>query len=445
MQNRTALLKTLARAAFLGVVLATASAVLVPDLAQAQYGGGRDKKKNKSRSTKTLSPAIYKLVEELMIMTEADQNTQALAVLNGIRKVNELGNYDQSVINQFYAQIYVDQEKYVLAARHLEKSLALGREFQQEEQINQTTFNIGQLYIAAGEYRRGINTLENWFRANPNPAPQAMAVMAQAYLGIEPADYRKALGWMERAVAKAIELAEEPKENWYSILVALYFETEQVRKALPILELLVDKHPKRSYWLQLSYVYGEMNREGDQFAAMEAAYHQDILIKSNEIEYLAQLYAGAGIPMRAAALMEKGIKSGTVERKKENLRLLANVLFTARELNRAIIYYEEAGKAGKEPEIYFMLGQIYMQQEDWKKAIRAFENTLSTNADVPKSKKLRTIGTAHYNLGIAYYSDGRRSKAKRSFTKARGYKDVKSGASEWIRRINYEISGAGAQ
>ncbi len=85
-----------------------------------------------------------------------------------------------------------------------------------------------------------------------------------------------------------------------------------------------------------------------------------------------------------------------------------------------------------------MLGQIYMQQENWKKAVIAFENTLSKDRKATKQKKIRDIGTAHYNLGIALYSDGKVRAAKKSFTTAKGYSNMRKGANQWLARIAAE-------
>jgi tetratricopeptide (TPR) repeat protein len=427
--------KQTAKAGVVGLMFAAASTVFAMDAAQAQASTCDEKK---SSASKTLSPKIYKIVEEVQILFEADQIAQAKGLLDSIRDQNALAPYDRTVIMQFYAQIYVEKDEYLKAADALAVVIRLGECILPPEQINQTVFNIGQLYIGAEQYRKGMKYLSDWFKKNPDPSASALAFMAQANLGIEPPDYPEALKWMTRAIDKSIAMGEEPRESWYSTVVALYMETEQMSKALPVLELLVDRHPKRTYWMQLSYVYGELNREDDQFSTLQSAYHQGLLTKSQELVYLAQLYMANSIPVRASDIMEKGLKAGSIEKKPENIRFLADALYTAKELDRAITWYEEAGKVADTAQTYFMLGQIYMQQEEWKKAVAAFENTLSKNRQAGKDKKLREIGTAHYNLGIALYSAGKPKAAKKSFTTAKGYSNMRKGANQWLARIAAE-------
>ena len=429
-------LKPIARATAFGVAL-LAGIAMMPASAQAQAPECDGKS---SSGSKTLSPKIFKIVEELQELMEAEQTVQAKGMLDGIRNRSELPVYDQTVLYQFYGQIYAEQEDYVRSAGALEQVIRLGKCILPPDQINETVFNIGQLYIGAEQYRKGMNYLLDWFKDNPDPPATALAFMASANLGIEPPDYREALKWMLRAIEKSKSVGEEPRENWYSTLVALYMETNQMADALPILELLVERHPKRAYWMQLSYVYGELNRDADQFATLEAAYHQGLLTKSQELVYLAQLYTQNEIPIRAGEIMEDAIKSGKVEKNANNLQLLANSLFSARELDRAITWYEEAGKASDKADIYFMLGQIYMQQEEWKKAIASFDNALAKNRAAAKKDKIRQaqVGTLHYNLGIAHYENGNKKLARRSFTNARTDKGMRQSANQWLQRIDAE-------
>jgi|GEM_PF-744344 len=437
--------KRVARAAFLGVMLSTVSTFVITEVANAQYGANRkDKKKDKDKKksvSKTLSPKTYKVVEEVQKLFEADQIDAAKALLDGIRDIRSMGEYDQTVLYQYYAQIYVEKEEYLKAADALVRVNQMGEGILPEDQINGNVFNIGQLYIGAEQYRKGMQFLQGWFDKNPDPPATSLAFMASANLGIDPPNYREALKWMLRAINKSKSMGEEPRENWYSTLVALYMETDNMRDALPILELLVDKHPKRNYWMQLSYVYGELNRDADQFSTLQSAHHQGLLIKSQELVYLAQLYMANQIPKLASEIMETGIEAGTVERLPNNVRFLADALYTAKELDRAIVWYEEAGKVADTADTFFMLGQIYMQQEEWKKAIRSFENTLTKNRQVLATKDgkgIRSIGTVHYNMGIALYSDGKTSAAKKAFTNAKSFKDMRKGANQWLKRIASE-------
>ena len=67
------------------------------------------------------------------------------------------------------------------------------------------------------------------------------------------------------------------------------FGIHMLGKALPIVELLVNKYSKPVYWTQLAYIYGELNDDKKQFATLQAAYHHGALKRGSEKVFLAQL------------------------------------------------------------------------------------------------------------------------------------------------------------
>ncbi|MFN3233538.1 MAG: tetratricopeptide repeat protein [Alphaproteobacteria bacterium] len=400
----------------------------------------------------TISVKLQKPVIEIQEILETGNSRAAIAALGRLGSLAEMTPYDQVVINRLYAQAYLEQDNYEQGVKYLERAVAVGRDTMAPAELSQTTFNIGQLYIAIGAekdgaaaqtfFKKGIDALEGFFRENPNARPESYATLSTAYLQIQPPNYKKGIEWIERAIAKAQELGEQPKEGWYRNLAGLYLEDNQAAKALPIMELLVKNYPKRDYWLQLAYVYGELGKESDQFAALKAAHRQGLLTSSNEQVYLAQLYIQNEIPIRGAEILEKGLDSGLIEKKPENYRLLADAFYTARELDRAIKWYNVAGEQAKGAEPFFFLGQIFMQKEDWEKAAAAWESTIRKNASAPRENKLRMIGNAHYNLGIAYFYQNKCDSAKRAFTNATEFQAQRSSANQWIQRINAGSCGA---
>ena len=396
-------------------------------------------------ASQALSPDIQTPVIEVQELLELGQYSQALSKLQGIGNLNELKAYDQAVVNQLFAQVYIDQEQYEQGLRYLERVVRVGCGQLALEQINQMIFNVGQLYIAIGVektgataqdfFKKGIDTLLAWFEQNPNARPDVYAMLSTAYLQIDPPDYRNGIVWIERAIEKAQELGEEPKEGWYRNLGGLYLEVGEPAKALPIMELLVKRYPKRDYWLQLAFIYGELGREREQFNTLQAAYHQDLLTQGQEKVYLAQLYIANGMPKLAANIMEQGMEDGTIERTADHYRFLADAMYTAKEPDEAIDWYKIAGEQAEDAQPFFFLGQIYMQKEEWADAVDAFNDAVRKNQQAPQSKKMRTIGTAHFNMGIAYFYLDRFDDASRAFNRARNYDNLRRGADQWIARI----------
>lgn len=436
------------------MVMRTVSAmVLVAGLGMVSAGTAdaqalRCTQEPSSSASQALSPDVQTTVIEVQELLEAGQYSASLSKLQGIGNVGELKPYDQAVINQLYAQAYIDQDRYEDGLRYLERVVRVGCGQLAMEQINQMIFNVGQLYIAVGAektgaaaqdfFKKGIDTLEAWFQNNPNARPDVYAMLSTAYLQIDPPNYDQGIAWILKAIDKAQEMGEPVKEGWYRNLGGLYLEVNQPAKALPIMELLVREYPKRDYWLQLAFIYGELNREQEQFNTLQAAHHQGLLTKGQEKVYLAQLYIANGMPMLAANIMEQGMEEGTIERTADHYRFLADAMYTAKELDRAIDWYKIAGEQAEDAGPFFFLGQIYMQKEDWGDAIAAFNQAIDKDQRAPQSKKLRAIGTAHFNKGIAHYYLDQFADATRAFNRARNYDTLRNGADQWINRIRIE-------
>ena len=71
-----------------------------------------------------------------------------------------------------------------------------------------------------------------------------------------------------RPTWRAIAAADEPKESWYQLLVAIYFELNEYQNAAKAARTMVSIWPeKKSYWEMLQGAYQEL---GDDFGAMSA-------------------------------------------------------------------------------------------------------------------------------------------------------------------------------
>src|SRR5690625_7431065 len=81
--------------------------------------------------------------------------------------------------------------------------------------------------------------------------------------------YREAI----EAVDKAIELSDDPKENWFALKLGMHFELEEYSEAADVLKILINMNPdKKDYWLQLSYIYRHLDLVRDSLGLLSIAY-----------------------------------------------------------------------------------------------------------------------------------------------------------------------------
>jgi len=400
--------------------------------AWAQYGSRSSKNKNderpkkKTRKVETLSPKVYEKLKKAQEFMETEDYASALEMINDAAKIRRLKAYDQAMIHQMYGYVYSTQENYKAAIVEFEKLLAVGGEHVPEGVVTSTLYNLAQMYMILEQWQKGVDTLKRWFAVAPDPGPEAYILMAQGYAQME--NWKKALPPAERALSLSQERGQTPRESWYQLVMAIYFEMQNYPKVAEILETLVKLYPKKTYWLQLSAVYGELKREMDQLAIMEVAYMQGYLTKSSELVNLAQLFLFHEVPYKAAKVLDKGLKSGLIEPKKDNWELLANAWINAAEVDKAIPNLEKAASMAEDGELYIRLGQAYMEKEEWSKAAKAFKNAIAKG-------KLKRPGMASLLLGMANFHSNRFAEARKAFREARKDKRTRKTAGQWLNYL----------
>ncbi|HEU4427281.1 MAG TPA: tetratricopeptide repeat protein [Myxococcota bacterium] len=333
----------------------------------------------------------------------------------------KLSPYEMSRVQQLYAVIAQQQERYADARRHLQLMLDSGG--LNEQEILDGKFNIAQLYLAQEQWREGAAALEAWIAASPKPNSNAYYLLAVAYY--QQGDERRALPPAEKALA----LSEKPQPSWLQLVLALYLKNEQYAKAEPLVRKLVATQPNnKANWVQLSAVLGAQEKYDDALVALQLAYHMGLLTDSTDLTRLADLMAYNSIPYRCGMLLTKEAprleKSGAVQEK------LSNCWVAAREWDKAVAPLRAAAQAKRSGDLYLRLGEVHVQREDWNAAIEALRRALEAgNAKDP--------GNAQILLGMAYYNLKKPQEARQWFQRAMSSRHAKQ-AEGWIRAIDVE-------
>ena len=293
-----------------------------------------------------------------------------------------------------------------------------------------TSFTIAQLYFVQEQWQKGINALLEWFKVTETPNANAYVLLAQGYYQIK--DYDKALFNVEKAISMYVAKDKIPKEQWYNLARFLYFEKNDVGKTVDTLEILLKYYPKKQYWVQLSHMYGEQKKESQQLSAMETAYVQGMLDKGTEQVTMAYLYLNAEVPYKAAKVMDKGIKNKSVEGTSKNYEILGNAWRQAQEIEKAIPAMEQAAAKSDKGELYARLGNVYLDGDQYKKAISSINKGLSRGG-VKRPDNARLV------LGMAYFNVKQYDKAREAFKAAGRDERSEKYASQWIKYMDSEL------
>lgn len=393
--------------------------------------GAEPKKQQETRRTPALRNKVYETLSEAQAAAELKDYNGASKILDGMLASggkNALNSYELANVYNLYAFIHYSREDYGKALQAYENVIRQP-DIPLAMEIN-TRYTVAQLYFVQEEWQKGINALNDWFGMTENPPESAYVLLAQGYYQLK--DYNKSLLNVEKAINMYKGKGKVPKEQWYNLARFLYFDKNDINKSVDVLEELLVHYPKKQYWVQISHMYGEQKKESEQLAAMETAYVQDMLDKGSEQVTMAYLYLNADVPYKAAKVLDKGIKNKSVEGTSKNYEILGNAFRQAQEIDKAIPAMESAAAKSDSGELYARLGNIYLDGDQYKKAISAINKGLSRGG-VKRPDNARLV------LGMAYFNDKQYSKARDAFKAAGRDKRSEKYATQWMQYMDSEL------
>ncbi len=392
---------------------------------------GQQKKQQETRRTPALRNKVYERLAEAQVHVEAKEYDQALKILRDMEDDSgkrALNSYELANLYNLFAFIYYSREDYDGALGAYEK-VASQPDIPLAMEIN-TRYTIAQLYFVQEKWAKGIDALKEWFKVADNPSAQAYILLGQGYYQLK--DYDQSLTNTLTAVNMYKEKGKVPKEQWYSLLRFLYFEKNDLPNTVATLEEMIVHYPKKQYWVQLSHMYSETKEEKKQLAAMEAVYVQDLLTKDREQVTMAYLYLNADVPYKAAKVLDKGIGNESVEASSRNLEILGNSWRQAQEVKKSIPVMEQAAAKSDKGELYCRLGSVYLDSDQYVKAIAALEKGL-------KRGGLKRADNCNLALGMAAFNNKNYDKAAKAFKAAAKDKRSKKYADQWVKYMNSEL------
>ena len=147
---------------------------------------------------------------------------------------------------------------------------------------------------------------------------------------------------------------------------------------------------------------------------------------------MAYLYLNSDVPYRAGKVMEKGLKGGSIEPTSKNYEIAASAWRQAQELDKAIADMEQAAAKSDQGELYARLGNIYLDSDEYDKAITAINKGLSRGG-------VKRPDTARLVLGMAYFNSQQYDKAREAFQAAGRDERSAKYAQQWLQYIDTEL------
>ena len=399
------------------------AALVVPALTSPRPTPAQDKPK---KAALAMRAKVYDRLSKAQVAAEAEDYPKAHELLRKVEKMKNLDPHEAAQLYTAWGYIYFAEEKYPQSIDAYEKVLAI--EDIPESMEATTLYTLAQLQFQVENYEGAVDHLGRWLDSANNPGPGPFVLLGQAYYQL--GKYKEAIVPVERALQVAAAREHAPKENWYSLLRSLYFETENYPKLVETLSFLVTKFPQREYWLHLAAAYGEMGQERRQLATYELAYEQGYLTDGREVLNLAQLLLQSDVPYRAGTILEKAIASERVESSAQNWRLLSQAWILAHEDAKAVEALTKAASLSNDGELDARLAQCHANLDHWESAVRSVNSALKKGVSDPHE--------LHILAGMAFYELENFSGAKESFREAQKSPDGRKVASQWLSYIESE-------
>ena len=223
---------------------------------------------------------------------------------------------------------------------------------------------------------------------------------------------------------------DKPQESWVSLLLALYLQRDQYREAIPLLERLVAMVPeKKTYWMQLSSVYGQMEDYPNALAVMQVAYNAGLVTEDSEVRRLADLLLFNDVPYRGATVLETAIEKKMVNVDDKLYEKLANCWIAAGEFDRSITPLQRAAELSATGDMFVRLGEVQVQREDWAAATAAIQRGIDKG-------QLKDAGNANLLMGISHFNQKNYAEARRWFERARQSERHRKMSNDYIQIID---------
>lgn len=383
----------------------------------------------KTKKSYALSQKVFKKFSKVQEKTDADNWRGALSTLKDIEKSSgTFSSYERANLWNYFAWVSYSLENNREAMRYYRKVLG-------EEQLSEalelgTLQTLAQMSMMEEDYRGAIKLLKKFMSKSAIVGADIYVLVGQCYYQMD--DMKGALTNVNTAVNKYEAKGKIPKENWYALQRAIYFELGNNRKVINILEKLVKHYSKTTYWKQLAGMYGAEERELDQMHATEVVYLSGGLAKEKELLNLAYMFLGNDAPIKSANVFRKGIDAGIIEETSKNLEVYATALRLAQEVKKAIPVMSKAASKSNKGNLYATLAGIYLDNDQNKEALSAASKAFNKGG-VKRPDQLNIV------VGMANFNTGKLQSALSAFKKASKDQRSSKAAGQWIAYVESEI------
>lgn len=373
------------------------------------------------RSAGVVSKSIMRRNQRASEYMAKDDYPRAIEIFKGITTASRQ-NFEIAQAYNNLGLAYARTDKYKLAIKSFEKALELNA--LPLGPTLQSIYSLAQIHTMNKGDAKALKLMKGWFTLAKKKKPGALVFTASLY------KKEGKSGVALKMVEEAIGMSKNPNEQWLIFAVALHYERKNYDKAGQYLKKLIGKNiKKRTYWVQLAATLLSKEKFPEALAVMEMAYRLGLLTNETEIINIVSLYVQTNIPYQGALFLERAMKDGKVKESKKTFELLSNSFVAAREYRKALAPLSKAAKLSSDGKLYAHQGRLYLNEENWIKALEAFSRA-------EKKGGIKKKGNLYIDKGIALIQLKKLERAKATLQKALEFDSSKKNALLWLDYIS---------
>ncbi len=311
-----------------------------------------------------------------------DNEAETLALAKELLAEPNANEYDKAMAAQLGAQ----------AAYNLDDSATAKQLLQQAVDLNaldnnshyQSLLMLAQLQLQDDEFGPGMANLDRYLSETHSKKPEDLIQKGQALYQME--KYNEAIPVLEQAIAASTE----PKDSWYSLLLASLAAADRPADAVRIAEQMAAKNPAdKKAQLNLVAMYQQADQFDKAAATLEKMRAAGQLTDEKEYRQLYITYANMdGREKDVIAVVNEGLQKGILKADDYQTQLaLAQAYYYSEQIAPAIEAWRKAAPLAKDGETYLNLAKVLWQEDRIPEAKVAARAALDKGIRKPEDAK----------------------------------------------------------
>jgi len=231
--------------------------------------------------------------------------------------------------------------------------------------------NMGKVFFDLKQYEQAGDCLLKAYETDEKKNPSALYNVAAFY--IMAGKEKKALPHLKYLSSGK---TGPPKQQWLEALLKVYMDLQLKEKAFEVIHRLLEQNGNDPRWWKL---LAQLHlQENDYKKAVTALTIYSYLgsISREDIMLLGDLTNAIGIPLKAAEYYERAL---SLSNNPAGYEKLASAYITACKMSNAIDALNRALKEKPTSKLWFMMGQVLYEREEFDKAYTAFDQSARLN------------------------------------------------------------------